>query len=107
MGAILHQSQGADRLKTTITTLLAAGQIAQAEPLIRQYLEYRLQQIIRRVDIPVPIDFAMKDSMRMVSNCLDAISSGLGLHKKAGSLVLDAQQIQDIEATHVPAIVGN
>src|SRR5207253_4801793 len=54
MGAILHQAQGAERLKKTITALLAAGQVTQAEPLIRQFLEYKLQQIIRSVDIPVP-----------------------------------------------------
>jgi len=107
MGAILHQAQGADRLKTTIESLLSAGQVTQAEPLIRQYLEYKLQQIIRRVDIPVPIDFAIKDTSRMVSNCLDAITSAIRLHKKAGSLVLDAQQVQDIDTSHLPAIVGN
>lgn len=107
MGAILHQAQGADRLKTTITSLLSAGQVSQAEPLIRQYLEYKLQQIVRRVDIPVPIDFAIKDTSRMVSNCLDAITSAIELHKKAGTLVLDAQQVQDIDTSHVPAIVGN
>lgn len=107
MGAILHQAQGADRLKTTIVSLLSAGQVSQAEPLIRQYLEYKLQQIIRRVDMPVPIDFAIKDTSRMVSNCLDAITSAVDLHKKAGTLILDAQQVQDIDTSHVPAIVGN
>jgi hypothetical protein len=107
MGAILHQAQGADRLKTTITSLLSAGQVTQAEPLIRQYLEYKLQQIIRRVNIPVPIDFAIKDTSRMVGNCLSAITDEIELHKKAGTLVLDAQQVQDIDTSHVPAIVGN
>ena len=107
MGAILHQAQGTDRLKSTITSLLSAGQVTQAEPLIRQYLEYRLQQIIRRVDIPVPIDFAIKDTSRMVSHCLDAITSAIDLHKKAGTLAINAQQVQDIDTAHVPAIVGN
>ena len=107
MGTILHQAQGADRLKTTIASLLDAGQVTQAEPLIRQYMEYKLQQIIRKVDIPVPIDFAIKDTSRMVSNCLGAITSAIELHKKAGTLLLDAQQVQDINTSHVPAIVGN
>lgn len=107
MGAILSQMQGADRLKNTINTLLAAGQVSQAEPLIRQYLEYKLQQIIRRVDVRVPIDFAIKDTSRMVSNCLDAITSSVDLHKLAGTLILDAQQIADLDTVHVPAIVGN
>ena len=107
MGAILHQAQGTDHLKTTIASLLSAGQVSQAEPLIRQYLEYKLQQIIRRVDIPVPMDFAIKDTSRMVSNCLDAITSAIELHKKAGTLVLDVNQFRDIDTSHVPAIVGN
>lgn len=107
MGAILHQAQGANRLKTTIASLLSAGQVSHAEPLIRQYLEYKLQQIIRKVDIPVPIDFAIKDTSRMVRNCLDAITSAIELHKKAGTIVLDVHQIQDIDTSHVPAIVGN
>ena len=107
MGTILHQAQGADRLKTTIDSLLDAGQVTHAEPLIRQYLEYKLQQIIRKVDIPVPIDFAIKDTLRVVSNCLAAITSAIELHKKAGTLVLDTRQVQDIDTFHVPAIVGN
>ena len=107
MGAILHQTQGTDHLKKTIMSLLAAGQVTQAEPLIRQYLEYKLQQIIRKVDIPVPIDFAIKDTSRMVNHCLDAITSAIELNKKAGTLVLDDYQVQDIDTSHVPAIVGN
>ena len=107
MGAILHQAQGADRLKTTMASLLSAGQISQAEPLIRQYLEYKLQQIIRKVGIPVPIDFAIKDKFRMVGNCLKVITIAVDLNKRAGTLILDAQQVQDIDICHVPAIVGN
>ena len=107
MGAILHQAHGADRLKNTITGFLDAGQVSQAEPLIRQYLEYKLLQIIRKVDIPVPIDFAIKDTTRMVGNCLGAITSAISLHKKAETLVLDKQQIQGIGVSSVPAIIGN
>ena len=107
MGAILHQTQGAGRLKSTIASLLSAGQISETEPLIRQYLEYKLQQIIRKVDIPVPVDFAIKDTSRMVSNCIDAITAAIELHKKAKTLVLDAQQVRDIDISHMPAIVGN
>src|SRR3546814_20607268 len=96
-----------DLLKITITTLLTAGQVSQAEPLVRQYLEYKLQQIIRRVDVPVPIDFAIKDTSRMVGNCLDAITAAVDLNKRAGTLILDAQQITDLDTAHVPALVGN
>ena len=107
MGDILHQAQGSDRLKTRVTALLGAGQISEAEPIVRQYLEYKLQQIIRKVKIPVPLDFAIKDTNKMVSNCLDAIKEAIDLHGKAGSLVLDSQQVQDVLNSHVPAIISN
>ncbi|KAA1192718.1 AAA family ATPase [Pseudohalioglobus sediminis] len=107
MGDILHQAQGADRLKTRVTTLLSAGQVSEAEPIVRQYLEYKLQQIIRKVKIPVPLDFAIKDTNKMVSNCLDAIREAFDLHQRAGTLVLEAQQVQDVLNAHVPAIVSN
>jgi hypothetical protein len=107
MGALLCQNQDANRLRVTIETLLTAGQVSQAEPLIRHYLEYKLQQIIRKVGVPVPIDFAMKDSSRMVSSCLDAINDAVELHKQAGKLVLELNQIRDLDTAHVPALVGN
>jgi recombinational DNA repair ATPase RecF len=107
MGDILHQAQGADRLKTRVTTLLSAGQISEAEPIVRQYLEYKLQQIIRKVKIPVPLDFAIKDTNKMVSNCLEAIKEAIDLHQRAGTLVLEAQQVHDVLNSHVPAIVSN
>ncbi|MCB9992248.1 MAG: AAA family ATPase [Hyphomicrobiaceae bacterium] len=107
MGDILHQAQGADRLKTRVTTLLSAGQISEAEPIVRQYLEYKLQQIIRKVSIPVPLDFVIKDTNKMVKNCLNAIEQAIDLHQKANTLALDAQQVQDVLTSHVPAIVAN
>lgn len=107
MGDILHQAQGADRLKTRVTTLLSAGQISEAEPIVRQYLEYKLQQVIRKVNIPVPLDFAIKDTSKMVSNCIDAINEAIDLHQRAHTLVLDPQQVQDVLNSHVPAIVSN
>src|SRR3546814_10402691 len=76
-------------------------------PLVRQYLEYKLQQSIGRVDVPVPMDFAIKDTSRMVGNCLGAITAAVDLNKRAGTLILDAQQITDLDTAHVPAIVGN
>jgi hypothetical protein len=87
--------------------LLKAGQTTQAEPLIRQYLEFSLQAIIRKVNIPVPIDFAIKDTSQMAQNCLDAITDAIKLHKAASSLVLDPKQVTDLETVHVPAILGN
>ena len=107
LGAVMSQNQDADRLKTTATKLLDAGQVKDAEPLIRQYLEFKLLQIINKVRIPVPLDFAIKDHLKMVSNCLDAIGSAIDLHRKACNLVLDAKQLADVNSIHVPALVGN
>ena len=67
----------------------------------------KLLQIIRKVDIPVPIDFAIMDTSRMINHCLDAITSAIKLHKKSGTLVLDDQQVHDIDSSHMPAILGN
>ncbi|MDP1603776.1 MAG: ABC transporter ATP-binding protein, partial [Legionella sp.] len=107
MGQVLGQFQDANRLRANLVALLTAGQISQAEPLIRQYLEFKLTQIIRKVGVPVPIDFAMKETNRMVSNCLDAITGAIDLHKRAGTLVLDANQVQQLSTAHVPALLGN
>jgi len=107
LGAVMSQVQDATRLRTTALNLLDAGQVKEAEPLIRQYLEFKLITIIRKVSIPVPLDFAIKDHMKMVSNCLDAISTAIELHKKAVTLVLEAAQINDLDSVHVPALVGN
>jgi hypothetical protein len=89
MGAVMSQTQDTNRLRGTATRLLAAGQVREAEPLIRQYLEFKLLQIISKVRVPVPLDFAIKDHMKMVSNSLDAIGAAVDLHRKAGTLVLD------------------
>jgi hypothetical protein len=107
MGAVMSQIQDAQRLKANTLKLLNAGQVKEAEPLIRQYLEYRLLQIINKVGIPVPLDFAIKDHIKIVSNCLSAIEAATKLHEKAGDLVLDSQQLRDIDTIHVPALVGN
>lgn len=106
MGAILHQ-QEANQLKATIRKLLSSEQIETVKPLIRQYLECKLQQIICEVNIPVPMDVAIKDTSKMVGNYLDAITRAIELHKKAKTLVLNEQQIIDVDSVHVPAIVGN
>lgn len=107
LGNVMSQNQDGNRLRKTATDFLDAGQVREAQPLMRQYLEFKLLQVIRKVSIPVPIDFAMKDHMRMVSNCLDAISSAIDMTDKAGLLILEAPQLSAIRTTYVPAIVGN
>lgn len=106
-GAVFTQAQQADRLRSQAERFLQAGQTAQAEPLIRQYLEYKLLQVITRVRIPVPLDFAIRNDRHMVSNCLEAINAALDLHDAAGSLILEPTQRSDLKNTHVPTIVAN
>jgi hypothetical protein len=107
IGAVISQVQDGDRLRSTAQRLLAAGQSTEAQPLLRQYLEFKLLQVITKSSIPVPIDFAIKDSQKMVSNCLNAIQSAIKLHKKAGDLVLTPAQQKEIDTIHVPSLVGN
>ena len=106
-GNVLTQAQGAERLRTSAETFLKAGQTKQAEPLIRQHLEYRLLQIISKVDIPVPLDFAIREDRKMVSNALNAINSAVELTAAAKRLVMTQQQQADLLQIHMPAIVAN
>jgi hypothetical protein len=107
MGSVMSQTQDANRLRVRATKFLDAGQVQEAEPLVRQYLEFRLMQVIRKVNVPVPIDFAIRDTSRMVKNCLDAINAAVALEYRANSLVLDATQRANLNNVLVPAIVGN
>ena len=43
----------------------------------------------------------------IISNCLDAIREAIDLHQRAGSLVLEVQQVKDLLNSHVPLIVSN
>lgn len=106
-GRVYAQLQSPEKLKNDATGLLNAGNTAQAQPLIRQYIEYVLLQVIRKVGVPVPIDFAIRDTNRMVGNCLKAIDEAVSLQKRAGSLILSATQENDLGKVHMPAIVGN
>jgi DNA repair exonuclease SbcCD ATPase subunit len=107
LGSMMMQAAGAERLKASAERFLKAGQIKQAEPLIRQHLEYRLVQIISKASIPVSLDFAIKDNMKMVGNALDAIKNGVELYKAANQLVLDPKQQAALGNMIVPAIIAN
>lgn len=106
-GAIFSQHQVRNRLYATAINLLNNGQVKEAEPLIRQYLEFKLLQIINKVNIPVPLDFSIKGHMKMVSNCLDAIDTAISLYKRASSIVLTPAQLNAIDSIHVPALIAN
>jgi recombinational DNA repair ATPase RecF len=106
-GNLMTQAQDAERLRSAAEGFLWAGQSEQAEPLIRQHLEYRLLQIISKVGIPVPLDFAIRGDRKMVSNALDAINSAIDLMAASNRLVMTAKQKADIVGVYVPALVAN
>jgi hypothetical protein len=106
-GLVYPHTHDVNRLEQAARQQLSAGQKDLAMPLIRQYLEQKLLQIIRRLDVLVRLDFSIRDDRKMVSNCLDAISGAIDLHKRAGDLILAANQVHDLETVYVPALIGN
>lgn len=106
-GRIMVNSQEGERLKAQAEHHLQAGQIDIGAPFVRQYMEYKLGQIISRLQIPVPPDYATRADKRTLSTYLEAITKAVDLYSRAGSCVLDAQQIADIQNTHVASIVAN
>jgi DNA repair exonuclease SbcCD ATPase subunit len=106
-GIVYPQTQDINRLEKVARQQLSAGQTELAQPLIRQYLEQKLLQLIRKLEIPVPLDFSIREDRKMTGNCIDAISNAINLHKKAGTLVLQTSQLLKIETIYVPALVAN
>ena len=84
-----------------------AGQIDIGAPFLRQYLEYKLGQIIAKLEVPVPPDYATRGDKRTLSTYIDAISEAVKLYQAANRCVLTPQQITDLQNHHAPSIVGN
>ncbi len=106
-GMIFTQAQEGARIRDSADGFLDAGQTTQAVPLVRQYLEFRLLEVIRKVRIRVPLDFSIRDDRKMVQNCLDAITAAVQLHKDAGNLVLEPSDVTGLTNVHLPALVSN
>jgi hypothetical protein len=106
-GRLMVAAQQADRLKAQAEQYLNAGQIDIGEPFVRQYLEYKLGQIISRLTVPVPPDYATREDRRTLSTYMDAITAAVSLYQAAGRCVLTTQQITDLQNRHVPAIMAN
>ena len=106
-GRLMIAAQQADRLKAQAEHYLNAGQIDIGEPFVRQYLEYKLGQIITRLEIPVPPDYATRGDKRTLSTYVDAITAAVALSKAAQRCVLSAQQITDLQNHHLPSIMAN
>ena len=106
-GRLMLAEQQADRLKVQAEQYLNAGQIDIGEPFVRQYLEYKLGQIISRLTIPVPPDYATRGDKRTLSTYMDAITGAVSLYQAAGRCVLSTQQISDLQNYHAPSIMAN
>lgn len=106
-GRLMVSAQEADRLKAQAQQHLNAGQIDIGAPFLRQYLEYKLAQIISKLEVPVPPDYATRGDRRTLSTYIDAITDAVTLYQAAGHCVMSAQQISDLQNHHAPSIVGN
>lgn len=106
-GRLMIAAQQADRLKAQAEQYLNAGQVDIGEPFVRQYLEYKLGQIISRLEVPVPPDYATRGDKRTLSTYVDAITAAVSLFQAAGRCVLSAQQITDLQSHHMPSIMAN
>jgi hypothetical protein len=106
-GYVLAQAQDSNHLRVEAVNFLKNGDTQHAEPLIRQYLEFKIIEIIREVKIPVSLDFAIRDDKKMVKNGLEAIKIAIDLHNAANCLILEPSQVNDFDNTHVPSIVAN
>ncbi|MEV8150529.1 AAA family ATPase [Arthrobacter sp. NPDC080073] len=104
---VTTHGQNPDRLRSEAERFLLAGQLQEGSGLIRQYLEFVLQQIIKKVQVPVPLDLAVNDHQKMVSSCIDAIVYAVKIHEAANQIILTPEQIADLRTHHAPSIVAN
>lgn len=104
--SVLPQNNAASRLKDKTIDLLNAGNTTDAAPRVRPYLEYKLEEIVSRCRIPVPIDIAMNDDKHMASNLLKAIDTAVRLHGAANQLVLEPAQVASLN-TAMTTIIAN
>ena len=75
VGRVMASAQEADRLKVQAQTYLNAGQVDVGAPFVRQYLEFKLGEVITRLQIPVPPDYATRGDNRTLSTYMDAITN--------------------------------
>jgi hypothetical protein len=104
--AVLPQAGAVNKVRDQTISMLQAGQVDSAKEGLRQYLEYRLNDLISRLRIPVPVDVAFNDNKQLASEFLQAIDASVKLHQQAGSLVLDAAQVSGLNV-NMATIIGN
>jgi hypothetical protein len=104
--AVLPQSGAVNKVRDITMDLLNAGRIDDAAPRIRQFLQYTLHDVIDRCRIPVPMDVAFGDDKRTPGEYLAAIQTAVDLNQRAGVLILEQAQVQNL-ALHSTIIIGN
>lgn len=62
---MLPQSGVIHKIRDTTHAFLDTGNTDDAAPRIRQYFEFKLEEVISRVGIPVPIGIAFNDDKQM------------------------------------------
>ncbi len=104
--AVLPQTGAVNKVRDGTISMLQAGQVDNAKEGVRQYLEYRLNDLISKLRIPVPVDVAFNDNKQLAGEFLKAIDAAVKLHQAAGSLVLDPVQINGLN-TNMVTITSN
>ncbi|MEQ1403590.1 AAA family ATPase [Neorhizobium sp. Rsf11] len=104
--AVLPQAGAVNKVKDHTLSMLLAGQVESAKEGVRQYLEYRLSDLISKLRIPVPIDLAFNENKQLAGDFLNAIEAAVKLHKAANTLVLEPAQEAGLNS-NMATIVGN
>ncbi|MDX0290295.1 AAA family ATPase [Sinorhizobium medicae] len=104
--AVLPQAGAVNKVRDQTIAMLQAGQVDFAKEGVRQYLEYRLGDLISRLRIPVPVDVAFNENKQLASEFLGAIDAAVILNQAANRLVLEPAQIAGLN-TNMATIVGN
>lgn len=104
--SVLPQSGAIHKIRDATIGFLVTGNTTDAAPRVRQYLEFKLEEVIAKVNIPVPIGIAFNDDKHMAKNLIDAINSAVALHRAANQLVLESGQVAGL-STAVATIISN
>lgn len=104
--SVLPQSGAIHKIRDATIGFLNTGNTTDAAPRVRQYLEFKLEEVIAKVNIPVPIGLAFNDEKHMAKNMIDAINGAVALHRAANQLILEPAQVAGL-STAVATIVSN
>ena len=104
--AVLSHAGAVNKVRDRTIEMLRAGQADFAKEGVRQYLEYRLNDLISKLRIPVPVDVVFNDDKQLASEFLKAIDTAIKLHRMANCLVLDQAQEAGLN-TNMVTIVSN